>query len=330
MRRVCFPFGACHRVRDRLDEMSKVEEAIKALLLAAEMSKEYYGAPLIIAYSGGKDSDVLLDLARKALKPEELEVYSVHTTLDAPETVYHIRDVFKELTANGIKTEIIKPTYKGKPITMWGLIVEKCTPPTRLFRYCCKVLKEHSTPNRMVALGVRMAESKARQGRDVFATRGKSKKDATFYSLDHAAEVYREAKEINDPVYDCNLITRMKKRGEIMVNPIYTWTDNEVWDYIRTEGVKINPLYEKGYNRVGCIGCPYGRKTVRGKQFADYPKYKENYIRAFDKMLKRRKERGLKDIPGWTDGAHVFKWWVEDTTIEGQITIDEWLEGKAV
>ena len=98
------------------DKEQKAGEAIK---LAASMSKEYYGRPLIITYSGGKDSDVMLSIAESVLKPSEFEVLNSHTTVDAPQTVWHIRDVFKRLNDKGVKTTIKMPHYKdGTPMTM--------------------------------------------------------------------------------------------------------------------------------------------------------------------------------------------------------------------
>lgn len=76
-----------------------IDSAIKKLQLAAKMSEQYYGKPLIIAYSGGKDSDVLLALAR--MSGIKYELINSHTTVDAPETVYHIREVFAAERAGG-------------------------------------------------------------------------------------------------------------------------------------------------------------------------------------------------------------------------------------
>lgn len=152
------------------DELAnKIKEAEQVLRLAAEMSLTYYQKPLIICYSGGKDSDVMLDITKKCLKPDEFEVLNSHTTVDAPETVYHIREVFKKCEAEGIRTKIKMPTYKGEPTSMWKLIEHKGMPPTRIMRYCCTILKEASTPNRLAAVGVREDESTKRQGRGAFA-----------------------------------------------------------------------------------------------------------------------------------------------------------------
>jgi phosphoadenosine phosphosulfate reductase len=154
-----------------LDE--KICKAQKALRLAADMSKAYYGEPLIVTYSGGKDSDVMLDLAESCLKSDEFEVLNSHTTVDAPETVRHIRKTFNRLNGKGVKTRIDYHVQEdGTRLTMWNLIPKKLMPPTRIVRYCCQVLKETGTPNRLCALGVRAAESTKRQGRDTFSTRG--------------------------------------------------------------------------------------------------------------------------------------------------------------
>ena len=74
----------------------KIKRSKEILKLASEMSKYYYHKPLIITYSGGKDSDVMLQLARECLGKGYFEVLNSHTTIDAPETVYYIRDKFKE------------------------------------------------------------------------------------------------------------------------------------------------------------------------------------------------------------------------------------------
>lgn len=65
--------------------------AIMRLRDGAEISKRYYDKPLMLCYSGGKDSDIILDLALKS--GIDFEVQHSHTTADAPETVKHIIEV---------------------------------------------------------------------------------------------------------------------------------------------------------------------------------------------------------------------------------------------
>ena len=105
---------------------NKIKESYRTLRLAAEMSKTYYEKPLILTYSGGKDSDVLVQLAIECLETSDFEVLNSHTTVDAPETVYYIRERFREWEEMGIKCTVHYPHYKdGRPKSMWSLIVDK-------------------------------------------------------------------------------------------------------------------------------------------------------------------------------------------------------------
>lgn len=306
----------------------KIEKTIQSLKLAVEMSKEFYKKPLIITYSGGKDSDVLLDIARKCLKPDEFEVLNSHTSVDAPETVYHIREVFKEVRGGGTQCTVHIPKDKdGKQITMWNLIPKKKMPPTRMVRYCCAVLKEASTPNRICAVGVRASESSGRKGRDIFAIHGATKKDAHFYSLEHSKEVFEESKD-RDPIWDCTLIKQMRENKDIIVNPIYEWTDSDIWEYIRKNNVKYNPLYDRGYKRVGCIGCPLANYKEMMKEFAEYPKIKNAYIRAFQRMIDQYDDE-RKAKMDWESGQDVFDWWTEKwkNEVKGQMSLEDFIKG---
>lgn len=168
--------------------MDLEQKAVERIKLAAEMSLHHYQKPLICAYSGGKDSDVMLELFRRS--GILFEVHNSHTTADAPQTVCHIREVFRELELQGIRCSTdyhIQPD--GSRTTMWNLIPRKVMPPTRLVRYCCSELKEGGTRNRMVATGVRWAESSYRKSRESFEAIGRTKREAVHVSDEKNAPV---------------------------------------------------------------------------------------------------------------------------------------------
>ena len=142
--------------------MDLEQKAIDRLKAASDMSLRLYKQPLVITYSGGKDSDVLLHLAEASGIP--FEVLHSLTTADAPQTVYHVRDTFHRLEDKGIKCTVDKHVQPdGSRITMWNLIPRKLIPPTRVVRYCCAVLKEGGGKDRFIATGVRWDESAARK-----------------------------------------------------------------------------------------------------------------------------------------------------------------------
>ena len=72
------------------------------------------------------------------------------------------------------------------------------------------------------------------------------------------------------------------------VNPIIDWTDGEVWEFLKEYNIPYCTLYDEGFKRLGCIGCPMGSKEQREREFERYPKYKNLYMIAFQKMVENR------------------------------------------
>lgn len=283
--------------------MDKEQMAIARLQDAARLSLHRYGKPLLITYSGGKDSQVLVALAERS--GIDFEVMNSHTTADAPETVYFIRGQFRQMEGRGINCTIEKPRYKGKPTSMWSLIPQKMMPPTRLVRYCCAVLKENTGRDRFIATGVRWAESTRRKNnRGVMELmhRDPAKRIILMGDNDEKRQLFET----------CNLKSKMT------VNPIVDWSDDDVWDYTHSEHLPVNPLYCEGHKRVGCIGCPMAGGG-RQHEFMRWPKYEELYVAAFERMLEARRAKGKPC--DWQTGRDVFRWWMEDKNVAGQLSM---------
>lgn len=81
------------------------------------------------------------------------------------------------------------------------------------------------------------------------------------------------------------------------LNPIIDWDDDEVWEFIK-EWAKVPycSLYDEGFTRLGCIGCPLQGTKGMIRDFERWPRYKELYIKAFDEMIK--KHSGITDANG--------------------------------
>lgn len=304
--------------------MSELDEKVKKSierLKAFEPPEGYY-----LAFSGGKDSvtcKALLDMA--GCKYDA--TYRV-TSVDPPELVRFIKekhpDVIREV-----------PRYAdGKPITMWNLIPRKLMPPTRIGRYCCQSLKESGGDGRMTVTGVRWAESvNRRRNQGIVTVIGRSKsvilQSDDFERTDKGGVVLT-----NDNEDSRRVVEQCYKRHKTTLNPIIDWSDTDVWTFIRANGIPYCKLYDEGFTRLGCIGCPMAGTRTRERDFTRWPKYKTAYLLAFEKMLEKRRERHEKDPtrPVWKSNGQdvqnatpedVFNWWMEYDVLAGQMSFDD-------
>lgn len=276
--------------------LDMVEVAIERLK-AFEPEEGYF-----LAFSGGKDSVTVKKLADLAGVKYDAH-YNV-TSVDPPELVRFVK------TFPDVRFDFPKDK-DGHVITMWNLIPTKRMPPTRKVRYCCAYLKEGQGADRFVVTGVRKDESVRRA-----QTRG-------GLELGEYKTTPREKLDPDNPtpemMYHCQTYRRK------VLNPIFDWTTDEVWEFIKEYEVPYCELYDEGYERLGCIGCPMAGEESRKREFERYPKYKEAYIRAFQKMIdnniseggvEHNEERraGVRAVADWYDGStagiDVFDWWI--------------------
>lgn len=287
-------------------DLSKEKRAIQYLQTFEPKTEPYH-----LCYSGGKDSDVIRILASLAGVKHDI-VYH-HTTADAPETVRYIRSI--------PNVQIVFPKK-----TMWQLIVEKGMPPTRIVRYCCAELKERDGKGRIKITGVRKAESANRKNnQDLVTIIGKAatvEKAAIAQGVEYKKTPKGGIILNHDNAESRQFVEHCYRTTSTMINPIIDWTDGDVWEFLNHYGCKSNPLYYKGFCRVGCVGCPLGGFKSMKIEFALYPKYKDNYIRAFDRMIIRRKERELPTV--WNSGEECFTWWIGDDP--NQLTFDDFYD----
>lgn len=204
---------------------------------------------------------------------------------------------------------------KGKRVSMWTLIPQKLMPPTRLVRYCCSVLKETGGAGRFICTGVRWAESTSRKNnRGIYEKLGKTKQENIILANDN------DEKRM--------LFENCRLKAKRVVNPIIDWADDDVYSFLEDAKCPMNPLYAEGQCRVGCIGCPMAGRKGRETEFARWPKYRNLYLRAFDRMLEERNRRGKLD-GSWrmgTTAEDVFRWWMEYDVLPGQMGMEDLME----
>lgn len=250
-----------------------------------------------LAFSGGKDSVVIKALADMAGVKYDAH-YNV-TSVDPPDLVQFIKREYPDVIFDKryYPDDHKDERLRGKQITMWNLIPIQSMPPTRIARYCCEYLKETSGHDRFVMTGVRKAESSARKLRGGLELAEKKS---------HRMRVFDPDEPTEEMMYHCQTYARK------VLNPIIDWTDDEVWEFIREYDIPYCSLYDEGFKRLGCIGCPMGRKKRQVKQFERYPKYRQLYLKAFDRMLQLNKEKGVKNKMNWQTPEEVMEWWMTD------------------
>jgi len=175
-----------------------------------------------IAFSGGKDSVVLLDICNRVL-PLSVPVIFSDTDMELPDTY----KVWEEIKAQYPEREFIAAKAEISALENW----RRFAPPSRTIRWCCSVHK--STPALMF-LKDKLHKSAIKVMAFV-GVRGDESYGRSFY--EDATDGAKNASQLN----------RM---------PILEWGAHELWLYIFANDLIINCAYKKGLTRVGCMMCP--------------------------------------------------------------------------
>lgn len=227
---------------DLLDEsVERVNENIYfdfKVAQAREILKQAYpifGEHLAVAFSGGKDSLVILHLALHAISPKIPILFS-STTVEFPETIRYVQNLAEEWNLNLHVVAPKKSLFTAVKERGWA---------THENRWCCRPYKE--TP--------------------AFQFITEEKIPAEITGTHRTESIYRRSLT---PI-------KMPKKEPflIRVNPIYDWNQWEVWRYIKSKELPYNPLYDKGYRRIGCWCCPLNGWT-------HYRRLKKTHPRLYD------------------------------------------------
>lgn len=226
----------------------------EALALALQPGQGFY-----LAFSGGKDSQVVMELCKMA-GVKFVPHYSV-TGNDPPENVAFIRKNYPEVIWEHPKEKFFA-------------LVEKKGMPTMQKRFCCDRIKERMGAGCVVLTGVRAEESKKRAGyaeTEVFSRRKEHQ------GRDRA----RSVEDIMENEHQC-----IKGKDRVMLRPILAWTEEDVWGFIHGRHLPVNPCYTS-LGRVGCMFCPFATKRQLEVYEDRYPKMLDCLLRHLEKWYNR-------------------------------------------
>lgn len=228
------------------------QEAIERIRKFARIADKMGFVP-VVAFSGGKDSQVVFDLCKRSgitFKAKFNHCFESATTMNFIRQ-YYPDVVWRRVVKQGF-FENIRLNHKGLLPT-----VEKA--------FCCEDYKHNAKyVDGASIVGVRRQESAKRAGRKVLETKNKTtlKKNKALFS-----EYFAE-----------NCIASGSP-SEITLFPIVDWSEEGVWDYIKKHKLPINPEYAE-QNRVGCIICPKANLNSNYKSLLKYPKLIDAAINA--------------------------------------------------
>ncbi len=220
---------------------------------------------VLVSFSGGKDSQVVLDLACRVLPPSKFLVIYSNTGYELPTSLSLYSEIKNYYTQRYPDLQFYTAENHKNVLQYW----DELDTPSKVHRWCCAVMKTaplyrllkeiHGTgkqPNVLAFEGVRAEESSKR---------------ATYSRIGKG----------------------VKHNNVVNVRPIFEWTTTEVWLYILFNNMPINVAYRKGLNRVGCVICPLSSELGDCLDNHFFPQTAKPFV---DKLRDNATNAGIKNI----------------------------------
>lgn len=209
-----------------------------------------------VAFSGGKDSVVVLDLVQRALPHNNFKVLFGDTGMEFPDTYTAVAMIAEQCKEKGI--EFVRAKSHYSPEESWRIF----GPPATVTRWCCGV---HKTAPQVLALRELI-------GKPNFT-------GMAFIGV-------RASESISRNEYDYVSLGE-KHKGQYSCNPILEWNSAELYIYIFAENLYLNEAYKKGNRRAGCLVCPRAAERNDYIARAWYPEEFDSLIDVVKSMYKK-------------------------------------------
>lgn len=231
-----------------------------------ETVERFAGRPIIVSFSGGKDSTVVSHLVMNALGRSDILHIFADTTIELPDTYKYLQKFQRE--------HPLTPFISSRSHLEFFKTAESIGPPSRILRWCCSTHKTNPisrlitgiSPNQGVLTfdGIRKAES---------ARRSK-------YS---------------------RICKKHKIASEILASPIIEWSDLAVWIYMLYHEIAFNVAYKKGFRRVGCLFCPFNSEWSCRMIRSWYPRQDHRWAKFLTQHAKKVNHPNPEDFvsKGW-------------------------------
>lgn len=233
--------------------------------LAAETIKKIYNTYVdymdrvdvfYVAFSGGKDSVVALDLVQRALPHNKFKVLFGDTGMEFPDTYTTVDVIEAQCKEQGI--EFVRAKSHYSPEESW----KKFGPPATVTRWCCSV---HKTAPQVIALRQLI-------GKPNFT-------GMAFIGV-------RASESISRSEYDYVSLGE-KHKGQYSCNPILEWNSAELYMYIYAENIYLSDAYKKGNRRAGCLVCPRAAERNEYMARAWYPEEFDSLVNTIKYMYRK-------------------------------------------
>lgn len=296
--------GLRKKMLHSVDLLQKAEK----IALNYDAENGYY-----LAFSGGKDSQALYHITQ--LAGARFHGHMNLTSVDPPEVIRFVKKNYPEV-------QLIKPKK-----SIFQIAVEKQILPTMRVRWCCAEYKETAGAGKVTLIGIRKAESARRAKRNEVEINNR-KFSGTLEGLDEyrqelkAKRARRKSQKNGVNITNADqeqTLGCISGKESLLISPIIHWTEKDVWEFLN-EVIEVPhcSLYDEGWHRLGCIGCPMSSRKQKMIENQRYPHVKRNWIKAI-KAIRNGGVFKKENI----SGGNIRKDWMPLRNVRGLLRTQE-------